>query len=154
VINGREGHDGPVALGRIARTDEMSMTVGISGVIGNFRIVVSSKIVCQLMTKTVISQGAGFGDDGEGVSSIERSKCSHSATVETSSKQSSGIRTVSQGCGVPLHAGEVGHEGGGVIGVIDGGRLYTEPGHRHGDQTVGVTLVGLSYNLVDVTGDV
>ena len=154
MIHSGEGHDGSVAVGPRAPCNQMSVTIGIAWVRGNFRIVVSSQIVPQLMSKTIISQGAGLGDDGEGVSSIERSKCSHSATVKTSSKQSSGIRSVSQGRGVPLHAGEVGHEGGGVIGVVDGGRLYTEPGHRHGDLTVGVALVGLSYNLVDVAGDI
>ena len=68
VIDGREGHDGPVTLGRHALLDQMSMTIGKEGICGNFRIVVSPKIVCQLMSKTVISQSTGLGYDGESVS--------------------------------------------------------------------------------------
>ena len=82
------------------------------------------------------------------------SQIRHSATVEILSQQSSGVCSVSQSRGGPLHVGEGADEGGGVRDVVDGGLLYTEPGDRHGDLTVGVALVGLGDNLVDVAGDV
>ena len=106
------------------------------------------------MTKTIVAQRAGLGGDGDGGATGVLCQVSHPATVEVLIQQSSGIRRVSQSRGGPLHVGEGADEGGGVRDVVDGGRLYTEPGHRHGDQTVGVALVGLSDNLVDVAGDV
>ena len=106
------------------------------------------------MTKTKVPEGAGLGGDGDGGATGVLSKISHTATIEILGQQSSGICSVSQRRGGPLHVGEGADEGGGVRDVVDGGRLYTEPGHRHGDQTVGVALVGLSDNLVDVAGDV
>ena len=106
------------------------------------------------MTKTIVAQGAGLGGDGDGVAAGVGGEVGHPATVEVLSQQSSGIRRVSQRRGGPLHVGEGADEGGGVRDVVDGGRLDTEPGHRHGDLTVGVALVSLGYNLVDIAGNV
>ena len=104
------------------------------------------------MTKTIVAQRAGLGGDGDGGATGVLCHVSHPATVEVLSQQSSGIRRVSQRRDSALHVPEGAEEGGGVRDVVDGGRLDTEPGHRHGDLTVGVALVGLSDNLVDVAG--
>ena len=106
------------------------------------------------MSKTKVPEGTGLGGDGDGGATGVLSQIRHSATVEILSQQSSGVRSVSQSRGGPLHVSEGADEVGGARDVVDGGRLYTELGHRHGDLTVGVALVGLSYNLVDVAGDV
>ena len=106
------------------------------------------------MTKTIIAQGAGLGGDGDGPAAGVLGQVGHTATVEILGQQGSSISRVPQGAGRPLHVGEGADEGGGVRDVVDGGRLYTEPGDRHGDLTVGVALVRLSDNLVDVAGDV
>ena len=106
------------------------------------------------MTKTIVSEGAGLGCDGDGQAIGVRTKIGHTTTIEILGQQSSGICSVSQSRGCPLHGAEGGDEGRGVRDVVDGSRLYTEPSHRHWDQTIGVALVGLSYNLVDVAGDV
>ena len=99
MIHSGEGHDGSVAVGPRAPCNQMSVTIGIAWVRGNFRIVVSSQIVRQLMSKTIISQGAGLGDDGEGFSTTVGCKITNSATIETSSKESGGISSVPQGLG-------------------------------------------------------
>ena len=106
------------------------------------------------MTKTKIPQGTGLGGDGDGPAIRELWEVSHPTTVEILSQQSSGIRRVSQRRDSALHVPEGAEEGGGVRDVVDGGRLDTEPGHRHGDLTVGVALVSLGYNLVDIARDV
>ena len=106
------------------------------------------------MTKTKVAQGAGLGGDGDGVATGVLCHVSHPTTVEILSQQSSGISRVSQRRDGPLHVFEGADEGAGVRDVVDGGRLDTEPGHRHGNQTVGVALVSLGYHLVDVAGDV
>ena len=114
----------------------------------------SPEIVSQLVAKAEVPEGAGLGGDGDGVAAVVGGEVGDTATVEILGQQDSGISRVSQGRGGPLHVGEGADEGGGVRDVVDGGRLYTEPGHRHGDLTVGVALVSLGYNLVDEAGDV
>ena len=106
------------------------------------------------MTKTIISQGTGLGGDGDGGATGVSWEISHTTTIEILSQQSSRISRVSQCRGGSLHVSEGADEVGGVRDVVDGGRLYTEPAHRHGDLTVGVALVSLGYNLVDVARDV
>ena len=106
------------------------------------------------MTKTKVPEGAGLGGDWDGVATEVRCYIGHPTAIEILGQQSSSICSVSESRWGPLHVGEGAEEGGGVRDVVDGGRLYTEPGCRHGDLTVGVALVGLSDNLVDVAGDV
>ena len=106
------------------------------------------------MTKTIVAQRAGLGGDGDGGATGVLCQVSHPATVEVLSQQSSGIRRVSQRRDSALHVPEGAEEGGGVRDVVDGGLLYTEPGHRHVNITVVVALVSLGYHLVDEARDV
>ena len=106
------------------------------------------------MTKTIVAQRAGLGGDGDGGATGVLCHVSHPATVEVLSQQSSGIRRVSQRRDSALHVPEGAEEGGGVRDVVDGGLLYTVLLHRHGNITVDVALISLSYHLVDETRDI
>ena len=148
------GQDSPVASGGGACLYEMTVAMGEVRVARYLGIVVSPEIVSQLVTEAEVPEGAGLGGDGDGVAAGEGGEVGHAATVEVLGQQGSGISRVSQRCGGSLHVGEGADEGGGVRDVVDGGRLDTEPGHRHGNLTVGVALVSLGYNLVDIAGNV
>ena len=109
------------------------------------------------MSKRIISKGAGLGADRDGGATSVSCHVSHptSCFAHALSQQKSGIRRVSQCSGGALHAGEgadEGADGGGHI--VDGGLLYTELAHCHGNLTVGIALVSLGYHLVDEARDV
>ena len=69
MIHGIQGHDGSVTLGISALKYQMTVTMRKLLIRSNFRIEVSSKVACQLVSKAEVSQSAGLGDDGEGFSS-------------------------------------------------------------------------------------
>ena len=108
------------------------------------------------MTKSIISQGTGLGADRDGPATYVSCHITHttSSSTHTLSQQKSGISRVSRRRRGSLHVSEGADEGGDVRHVVDGGLLYAEPGHRHGNLTVCVALVSLGYNLVDVAGDI
>ena len=106
------------------------------------------------MSEAVVTQGTGLGDDGESIAGVVSGKSSNTTTVETSSQESSSVSRVPQFCDRSLHVGEVAHKAGRVIEVVDGGGLDTELCNCHADLTVGVSLIGLSKNLVDIAGNI
>ena len=108
------------------------------------------------MSKRIISKGAGLGADRDGGATSVSCHVSHptSCFAHALSQQKSGIRRVSRRRGGALHVAKGADEGGVVRHIVDGGLLYTELAHCHGNLTVGIALVSLGYHLVDEARDV
>ena len=63
VIWGVKRHDSSVTLGISALQYQMAVTIRKVGICSNFRIMVGTEIVSQLMSKAEVPESAGLCDD-------------------------------------------------------------------------------------------
>ena len=120
----------------------MSVALWESAVGADFRVVQSSKVVGNLVSEAVVSQGTGLLGYGDRVAALVSEAAGHPAIIIVLDEEGSRVSRVPQlASGALLHVGEVCED---TRSLFNRGFFSTEFACSDRDLAVDVTLVGFS----------
>lgn len=138
-----------VSLISSAFSNQMPVSFRNMVIFALLNVMETPKVMPYLVTKAVISEGAGLPRHRDGVTIGVTEGGGSPTAIKLQSQQRRSVGRVSQLLVGTLHLHEVVEEVGTVFCVVDGGLLHAELGHGDGDLAVDIALVSLSYHLVD-----
>jgi len=145
------GHNSSISspFGRSSGKDVMTMAIVKSGVCWSIWVMSSSKVMTNLMTKCVISKSTGFFGYRNSETTSIRVKIPPATAAQVIGQQNSWISSVSQLLQRTFHISKsIQNNWRAWIILIDSSLFSAELLNSNWNLTVGISLIGLSNNLV------